>query len=64
MRYTDFLGLYSDIVITARAEELHCAALRMEQLDLFSKLHSISYAISLNDQKSFSFVIRSVEVAL
>ena len=46
------------------ADKQHCAALRMEQIDHFSKLHSISYGISIEDQISFSFVARRVEVAL
>ena len=50
--------------VKLRADKQHCAALRMEQIDHFSKLHSISYSIIINDQSSFSFVVRRVEVAL
>ena len=59
-----FLGVSGEIAVTASEEETHCAALRMEQIDHFSKLHSISYGIIINDQISFSFVVRRVEVAL
>jgi len=44
-----FLGVFGEIDVTARADEQHCAALRMERIDHFSKLHSISYGISIDD---------------
>ncbi len=34
-----FPGDFGEIAVTARADVQHCAALRMQQIDQFSKLH-------------------------